>query len=81
MRDWLETVAKVTNSAYRVVLDTAFAKCYLDTLPSGGTVSLDGVVAVSRIGGCGRARVEPGRVVAAAVRLGIGVTSNPGICP
>jgi transcriptional regulator with XRE-family HTH domain len=49
-RDQLETVAEVTDTPYRVVLETALAECgYLDTPPPGDTVSLDGVVAVSRI--------------------------------
>lgn len=49
-RDRLEMVAKVTDTPYRVVLETVLAECgYLDTPPPGGTVSLDGVVAVSRI--------------------------------
>jgi transcriptional regulator with XRE-family HTH domain len=50
VRGRLETVARVTGTPYRVVLDTALAECgYLDDPPPGDTVSLDGVVAVSQI--------------------------------
>ena len=50
IRERLETVAQVTDTPYRVVLETALAECgYLDSPPPGDTVSLDGVVAVSRI--------------------------------
>lgn len=49
-RERLETVAQVTDTPYRMVLDTALAECgYLADPPPGDTVSLDGVVAVSRI--------------------------------
>lgn len=49
-RDRLEAVAEVTDTPYQVVLETALAECgYLDSPPPGDTVSLDGVVAVSRI--------------------------------
>ncbi|MDF3285543.1 MULTISPECIES: hypothetical protein [unclassified Gordonia (in: high G+C Gram-positive bacteria)] len=35
---------------YTLVLETALSECgYLDDLPPGDTVSLDGIVAVSRI--------------------------------
>ncbi|MCX2966209.1 hypothetical protein [Gordonia aquimaris] len=48
--DNLVAVAQVTGTSYRVVLDAALADCgYLATPPSGDEVSLDGIVAVSRI--------------------------------
>mgnify|MGYP002759339603 CR=1 FL=1 len=48
--DNLVSVAQVTGTSYRVVLDAALADCgYLTTPPSGDEVSLNGIVAVSRI--------------------------------
>lgn len=49
-RERLEVVANVTDTPYALVLETALAECgYLNAPPPGDTVSLDGVVAVSRI--------------------------------
>jgi transcriptional regulator with XRE-family HTH domain len=46
----LVSVAQVTGTSYRVVLDAALTDCgYLATPPSVDEVSLDGIVAVSRI--------------------------------
>ncbi|MFW0797642.1 hypothetical protein AAFP30_27820 [Gordonia sp. CPCC 205515] len=48
--DNLVAVGRVTDTPYRVVLDAALTDCgYLASPPSGDTVSLDGIVAVSRI--------------------------------
>ena len=49
-RERLESVAAVIDVPYTLVLETALTECgYLDDPPSGDTVSLDGIVSVSRI--------------------------------
>lgn len=49
-RERLESVAAVIDVPYTLVLETALSECgYLDDPPPGDTVSLDGIVAVSRI--------------------------------
>ena len=51
-RERLESVAAAIDVPYTLVLETVLTECgYLDDPPPGDTVSLDGIVAVSRIVG------------------------------
>ena len=49
-RERLESVAAAIDVPYTLVLETVLTECgYLDDPPPGDTISLDGIVAVSRI--------------------------------